>query len=539
MPSLSIAGRALLAVLLSLPVLPAVAAPDVAPVYTPPPDPNDPAEQLSRYLRVLAAQPRDLAALTGAGDAALAIGDANAATGFYARAEEVSPRDGRVKAGLAAALVQMNQPKEALKLFGEAVDLGVPEADIASDRGLARDLRGNARRAQADYQLALRAHDDPEARRRLALSLAISGDRAGALATLDPLLRNKDLAAGRARAFILALTGDAADAEAAARTEMPADQAAALAPFLARLATLKAGQKAAAVHLGLFPSTGRTYSEAELFADAAAGAAEPPPARTAAPADIPPREAVSRAPRRRPGQADEERALATPVPDRSGLAYALPARRPNPAPSMALAEPSDQAPALDSVSEEEEPAAPPMALKPPAPTADAAARAEANANAAEARRVQARAAAQAKADAEAKAKAALKARTDAKEKAKVEAAAKAKEEAKAKAEAALKEKAEAKAKAEAPERYWVQVASGKNKADFGKVWDKLTAKAPRLLRGRATWTAPWRASNRLLVGPFKTDEEAQGFVNTLGKAGFSGIQFTTHAGTKVERLPLK
>jgi len=89
------------------------------------------------------------------------------------------------------------------------------------------------------------------------------------------------------------------------------------------------------------------------------------------------------------------------------------------------------------------------------------------------------------------------------------------------------------------ERYWVQVASGARKSDLPRAWENVVAKAPALLRGRQTWTAPWRASNRLLVGPFPTEAAAQAFVNRLGGAGVGGIQFTSRAGVDVERLPTR
>jgi hypothetical protein len=91
-------------------------------------------------------------------------------------------------------------------------------------------------------------------------------------------------------------------------------------------------------------------------------------------------------------------------------------------------------------------------------------------------------------------------------------------------------------KTPAGERYWVQVASGANRSDLGKAWERTKAKAPKLLGGRATYTAPWKQSNRLLVGPFKSEGEAQGFVNSLAKAGTGGIQFTSRGGMKVEPL---
>jgi len=214
---------------------------------------NDPAEALARYLRVLARDPGDLEALSGAGAAALAVGDADAAINFYVRAEKINPRDGRIKAGLGSALVQKEQPRAALKLFDSATDLGVSPIDVALDRGLAYDLRGDNKRAQQDYAMMLRARPTPEAARRLALSLAMAGDRVGALAVLDPLLRKQDIPAWRARAFILAMTGDTAGGEQAAFAVLPRFQAQALKPFLQRLPSLKPAEKAAAVHFGHFP----------------------------------------------------------------------------------------------------------------------------------------------------------------------------------------------------------------------------------------------------------------------------------------------
>ncbi|MBW8743436.1 MAG: SPOR domain-containing protein [Sphingomonas sp.] len=129
--------------------------------------------------------------------------------------------------------------RAALRLFNEAVNLGVNQADIAADRGLAYDLRGAPKRAQADYGLALRTRPSDEVTRRLALSYAFAGDRASALATLDPLLRKQDVPAWRDRVFIYALTGDLADAQHDASLVLPPDQVAALTPYLPRLAALK------------------------------------------------------------------------------------------------------------------------------------------------------------------------------------------------------------------------------------------------------------------------------------------------------------
>lgn len=537
-----------------------------APAYPELISPDDPAESLSRYLRMLAANPQDLNSLLGAGRAALLVGDPQAALGFYGRADEISPRNGRIKAGMAAALVQMEQTRAALKLFDEAVAQGVPEADVAGDRGLAYDLRGDNKRAQADYALALRGRPDPEITRRLALSLAISGDRPTALATLDPLLRGGDRAAWRARTFILAMSGDRAGAQSLADRMLPAQQAAAMGPFLGRLATLKPQQKALAVHFGRLPSDGRRSEGAELYADATPATPQPTasvpstPAQPARSADAPliprgrplgssapqvalaapladPPDPSGNAPRRRPGGVESApRAGATaivppqlPAPD---LALGGPAVRDKPTPATAksapIATPPTRMASLVDPSSELATADPAVAAAKAKAEAEARIKAKAEAEA----RAKAAAAARARADAlKAKADAAAKAKADAK------AEAKAKAEEKAKADAAAK--AEAKAKAAQPERYWVQVASGKNKADLPKVWAKLKADKPSFFNGRSPWVSSWRASNRLLVGPFKDDDEAQGFVNRLAKAGMMTMQFTSRAGIPVERLAAK
>lgn len=262
---------------------PAGAMPDEidAPVNQPPPAADalslargaaqrgDASEALSRYLRVLASQPDNVEALAGAGRAALDVGDVNAATGFFARAEGRDPRNGAVKAGLAAAVLQTGDARTALRFFREATDLGVQPATIAADRGLAYDLRGDTRRAQADYQLALRTRPNDEVTRRLAVSQAISGDRAGALATLDPLLRRQDVPAWRTRAFVRAMTGDVAGASEDARAILPTPQAQALEPYFVRLAQLKPAEKAAAVDLGRFPAEGKPAAQPRLAFDQA------------------------------------------------------------------------------------------------------------------------------------------------------------------------------------------------------------------------------------------------------------------------------
>jgi Flp pilus assembly protein TadD len=213
-----------------------------------------PAAALARYVRALASDPKDFQALIGAGRAALELGDTQAAAGFFARADEVNPRSPMPQEGMGAVQVANGQPQAAMPYFARAQQLGATQAMLGCDRGLAYDLLGQQARAQTDYRAALGGLDSDEARRRLALSLAISGDRANALAALAPLAAKGDSTTNRVRAFVLALTGDPNGAMTAIDAAMPGSWSR-VAPFLQRLPALPAGEKAAAVNLGIFPDS--------------------------------------------------------------------------------------------------------------------------------------------------------------------------------------------------------------------------------------------------------------------------------------------
>jgi Flp pilus assembly protein TadD len=271
------------------------------------------AAALARYVRTLADDPKDFNSLIGAGRAALELGDTQAAAGFFARADEVNPRSPLPQAGMGAVQVANGDAKAAMPYFTRAKQLGATPAMLGCDRGLAYDLLGQQAAAQADYRAALSGADAEEARRRLALSLAISGDKAGALDTMAALSANGDPTSARVRAFILALTGDSNGAMVATDGAMPGSWAR-VAPFLQRLPSLGAGQKAAAVNLGIFPDSGA-----------------PAYAYASPPAAMPSTAAVSQS-------------VST---DRLAGVDAL-LRQPSPAPTTAVAQPSWQQPAIQA-----------------------------------------------------------------------------------------------------------------------------------------------------------------------------------------------
>ncbi len=90
-----------------------------------------------------------------------------------------------------------------------------------------------------------------------------------------------------------------------------------------------------------------------------------------------------------------------------------------------------------------------------------------------------------------------------------------------------------------PARTWVQVSTGATEGDLPKAWKKAKAKAPTVFGTRGGWTAPWKATNRVLAGPFKTDAEARTFVNQLAKEGVSTFTFTSDPGEIITKLPAK
>ena len=236
--------------------VPSAALAQAVPVYA-----ESVEDALARNVRILATSPKNFDALVSAGKAALQLGDDQAAAGFFGRADEIRPASPLPKAGMGAALVMNGDPRGALTYFARAQQLGATSATLGSDRGLAYDLLGQQVAAQSDYRAALAGHDRDEARRRLALSLAISGDKALALETLQPLIQRQDAAAWRVRALVLALGGDVVSAKAALDSRMPGASAH-MDRFFRRLPTLSSGQKAAAVHLGIFPDSGVAVASA-------------------------------------------------------------------------------------------------------------------------------------------------------------------------------------------------------------------------------------------------------------------------------------
>ncbi|OYX62102.1 MAG: hypothetical protein B7Y89_10325 [Novosphingobium sp. 32-60-15] len=276
--------------------------------------------ELNAALARLAADPRNVSALYDAAEAALRLGDSDAAIGFLTRANELQPGNSRSKMLMGKAYLVAENPVEAVRAFDEAERAGADTAAMAADRALAYDLVGDNGRAQRWYPVALSKGPDDETTRRYALSLAISGDRRGAEALIAPLINRQDRPTWRTRTFVMAVTGGPDEAVAVAYASMPQDLAAGIAPYLRYMPRLTPAQQAAAANFGRFPRAadiGRDdpgivqytalnprrprMAEAGLIPS---GTALGPAAGSSKP---------SREKRRRPGREEQQIASATPV----------------------------------------------------------------------------------------------------------------------------------------------------------------------------------------------------------------------------------
>ncbi|MEO7503898.1 MAG: SPOR domain-containing protein [Sphingomicrobium sp.] len=491
------------------------APPPPLPAAPPPGTLESPAAALGRAVRTLAASPRDFAGLMAAGRAELELGDLQSAVGFFGRADEVRPSDPAPKVGMGATTVQTGDARGALGWFDQAQRLGASPALLGADRGLAHDLLGELDAAQADYRAALSGPTPAEARRRLALSLAMGGRMNDALVTLQPLLNQRDVAAHRVRAFVLALGGQQALAVQAIGQAMPgaADR---IGPFFSLLPRLSLQQKAAAVHLGVFPNPGEMQLAA---AEPVRAAPQPSTAR-------PSREAKAKALRIKGGTLviKVSPSVAPPPPTLPVVIVAPPVA----APSTSLPSGAETAtaatlnvtrPAVADLQRYGPPVPPPMpvdrlsgidrlletvgAQPKAAPGAPPKPRAYTT-----------RAAKKAADD---------KARKD-----------------KAAANKQAKDDKQAASALGVAGAHWVQLAGGFNADRMATEYKRLRAKGGSLLKARAGYVTAGKDYFRLLVGPFDSADDARAFVNKLDKTGVDSFSWTrSPAQIKIEKLPSK
>ncbi|TMM48812.1 tetratricopeptide repeat protein [Qipengyuania marisflavi] len=528
-------------------------------------------DALETALGRLARDPRNVGALVDAGEAALELGDIDAATGFFGRAQDLSPGDPRVKLGMARAFVRARRPIEALRLFAEAERGGIPVARMAADRGLAFDLVGDSASAQAMYRTALRQGSDDELIRRLAISQAIAGNRQGFEESLLPLLKQGNLSAFRTRAFGLAILGEEKEALSIAGSRMTPALAQQMAPYLSYMPRLTQAQQAAAANLGLFPRAANIGTDDAAIAQytrsggrsADAGLVPSGTPLGAQANNTPKTDPRSRERRRRPdrtgsrsardsggtaypgrprvdpqaGRSTRRQAAAKPVvtPKPAPPPPPSPSPAPSPTPVQVAGPTPIPAPSIAStVAPGPAPTKPPVVIinvptpaeaasptpvvvatvsdpAPPLPAPQPADVADAFAS------------------------------FDLADTARAEPAPGAVD---ITAIAIPREVEEAKPppppppppKAQHPSRHWVQVATGKDRAALKYDWRRIARRAAGRLDKNGPFVTPWGVSSRLLAGPFPTATAAREMVKELNALNLDSFTFTSKAGEEIEPL---
>ena len=554
------------------------------------------ADDLNRALRRLASNAGDVGALIDAGNASLELNDAEAAIGFFVRAREVSSTNAPAIAGLARANVQLRRPVEALRLFSEAERAGYDSPEIAADRALAYDLVGDNARAQEFYSVALARRDTPELRRRFALSHAIAGNKDRFEALLLPMLEAEDRAGFRTRAFGLAILGRSDEAVSIAEALMPTDLALRMAPYLRYMKRLTKAQQAAAANLGAFPrasdigkddpriasyaSEGRRIAQTASQSLTPQGAplgtqAQPPQERprqasrrerrvgrqslddrsrrTASRATEEPRAATpariepsSTPPLGQPVQTVQQTPTPTPTPPAEPVQVAARApgelpptervqvsAQPTQAPARietvpvqrsaaAQIGPQDDTPPARTVvvarQSEPEPAAVPLAPPAtPAPTVTATPTPSESPS-----EVSQASVADAFGDLAAVPAASRRASSGAVD------------------ITAIKPPREVEEKKPEPPvhpaRYWVQVATGRDRDALAFDWRRIARKADGLLENKGPFVTPWGAANRLLSGPYKDAAQANKMMNDLKALDIDSFMFQSADGEAIESL---
>ena len=541
---------------------------------------------LNAALSRLGRNPRDITALMDAGNAALAIGDVDASIGFFSRANQVTPGNARIKAGLARALVRSGNPFDAIPLFDEAERGGAMDSTVALDRGLAYDLVADNAAAQSYYRLALSAGPNDEANRRLAISLAITGDKRGSAAVLTPLLVRQDKAAWRARAFALAILGQSEEAVAVVNSTLPAQLASGIAPYLRYMPRLTRSQQAAASNFGQFPraaeigqddprvtryATTAPRRPAVAAADAGLvprgeplGRSVPPPdvVRTSAVAQVAtapitqvPVARSRRDPRIAPPEPQPRRETPVALTSAPGLASPLataPAPVPQAVPLRAPAGPGANTPPPASPSVAiARPAVPPPAPSPSAATPAAAgtdsARVPSQTSAgllatrsfslppgpAQVAAVPPAATPAAVARSVQAPPALVPARRPSLSEAFSDLARPALDVAPARGAVdirRIKPAREVAANAvpakpalpHHPSRIWVQLATGRDKAALSFDWRRMARQGEAALKGKRSFVSAWGQTNRLLTGPFESEAAANAFIAQLRRADLDG-----------------
>jgi len=171
---------------------------------------------------ILTRSPSDVRALLIKGDAATQLGQNNDAEAAFLRVLTLEPKSVHGKIGL-GRLRLVTDAAAAATLFEDVLLQEPANLNSLNNLGIARDLLGQHQEAQVFYR-QVRSIDPTNAAARvnLALSLAMTGNAAEALALIEPLANDPSASSKLHHdyAAVLALGGRERDAEAVLGRDM-------------------------------------------------------------------------------------------------------------------------------------------------------------------------------------------------------------------------------------------------------------------------------------------------------------------------------
>jgi Flp pilus assembly protein TadD len=139
------------------------------------------------FEKVVAADPKSVAGLTGLGNTLYTVGDFTRAGVYYDRASQTEPTAIAPMIGIARVAIHQRRFDDAISTYQKVLSASPNNALAAAGLGAALDLKGDHAGAQAELRSALRTSPgDPMLSINLGLSLILGGNpREGANVLLD------------------------------------------------------------------------------------------------------------------------------------------------------------------------------------------------------------------------------------------------------------------------------------------------------------------------------------------------------------------
>ncbi len=207
------------------------------------------------YQRALNVEPNNVEGISGMGDAMVGAGLALDATILYNQLMMLRPSDMRGPLGLARAYNRAGQPARGLEWVNFAIGKGATGIMPALEKGLALDLLGQPKDAQAVYAEGIKqAPNSIDLLKNMALSLALTEDYAASLQLLQKISNEPGMIAQvrEALATVYALSGQADQSmKIVSGAALKPEELPAKAAYYAALSRLDMAGKAKAAHLGL------------------------------------------------------------------------------------------------------------------------------------------------------------------------------------------------------------------------------------------------------------------------------------------------